>query len=819
LADYDLNHIDFGAVLRREAYTSRNSSPRPRTVFDRASHAAKLRRDYAQSFDGAQAAKDGLDLPPGVGRPAGDYIIVEQAPGGTGKVGMPGKGIRAGAQSHQDNGGRKVVLHVPAGRRDILDQIIADYGGAQVPKGENPPGKARVEAIKAFASFALEKMWRDDQARMPSAEAESCWWGVWCWPDCVADIRSIANKLQLTVAPPERQMTFPDAVVVPIHGQRSGIEMLVWASDGGVAELGTWVDDAAVLDTLGRADQSALVHELADRIDWPGDNVPVVCLLDTGVSRGHPLIEPALASADLHALDPAWGVDDHDGHGSAMSGMLLHGDLTSCLNDWSAPVLRHRMESVKLLPPPGTKSHEERNYGAVTQGAVYLVEAARPDRARVVCSAVTARDVAGDHPTLWSTALDQLASGWTEDPAEEPEPRRLIIQAIGNVPAGQHASEEDPANHPGEDPSQAWNVLTVGGVTFRTDITDAGYERWTPRVGAGEASPHSRTSEAWPPKSAVQPDIVFEAGNRADDPAGMPPREALPSMSSVTTARGGTRPWILPFNATSAATAEAARMAAQIMAENPDCWPETVRALMVHSAEWTPAMKARFGPHGTSKTKVAKLRRIFGYGMPRLDRALASARSDLALVTQVEIQPFAKKDGFQEAHYFPLPWPTRQLQQIGDRTVRLKVVLSYFVEPNPSSMGKLDPAAYQSYGLRSDLQRNLESYEDFRRATNRKAGEMTGKRQTDKGWLFGENAISAGSLHVDVWEGPGAVLASRSAIMVKPVGGWWGERRTLGRRERKGRYALVLGLEAPGIDVDLHTPISAALKTSTTVEV
>lgn len=40
-------------------------------------------------------------------------------------------------------------------------------------------------------------------------------------------------------------------------------------------------------------------------------------------------------------------------------------------------------------------------------------------------------------------------------------------------------------------------------------------------------------------------------------------------------------------NATSAATAQAAYMAAELMSAYPSLWEESIRALMVHSAQWT----------------------------------------------------------------------------------------------------------------------------------------------------------------------------------------------------------------------------------------
>ena len=43
-----------------------------------------------------------------------------------------------------------------------------------------------------------------------------------------------------------------------------------------------------------------------------GQDAPAVCMFDTGVNRGHALIEPALAPDDMHTLNEDWGVDDQD---------------------------------------------------------------------------------------------------------------------------------------------------------------------------------------------------------------------------------------------------------------------------------------------------------------------------------------------------------------------------------------------------------------------------------------------------------------------------------------------------------------------------
>jgi hypothetical protein len=64
----------------------------------------------------------------------------------------------------------------------------------------------------------------------------------------------------------------------------------------------------------------------------------------------------------------------------------------------------------------------------------------------------------------------------------------------------------------------------------------------------------------------------------------------IDSLSLLTTNRDFTRESLATFWATSPATAQAAGMAGTLSARFPDFWPETIRALTVHSAEWTPAM-------------------------------------------------------------------------------------------------------------------------------------------------------------------------------------------------------------------------------------
>lgn len=344
-----------------------------------------------------------------------------------------------------------------------------------------------------------------------------------------------------------------------------------------------------------------------------------------------------------------------------------------------------------------------------------------------------------------------------------------------------------------------------------------------PPAEAGALSPHSRTSVTWPQgRAPFKPELVLEAGNRAISPSG---REilTLDSLSLLTTGSDVARQPLVPFQATSAATAQAARIAARLSAAHPDFWPETIRALMVHSAEWTAPMKLAFAGSGGVRDNYGLVRR-FGYGVPSFGRANASATNHLALIAQSEIQPFRVQGQrrFNECHYYALPLPRQVLESLGNEKVELKITLSYFIEPNPGLSANADPQRYQSHGLRFDLQRKRETLEQFKTRVN--VAEREDPRapfngeEDDQRWTLGPQAVSAGSLHCDVWSGPAIDLLGRDTLCVKPVNGWWRQRASVEICNKRTRYALVVTIKTANVDVDLYTPIKALVDVRTAIQ-
>ena len=402
---------------------------------------------------------------------------------------------------------------------------------------------------------------------------------------------------------------------------------------------------------------------------------------------------------------------------------------------------------------------------------------------------------------------------YIDEPADRAQ--RLFLVSAGNV---RRPFETDHLTRselePVEDPGQAWNALTIGAYTELIDTTGdpEPFPDWEPLAPPGELSPFSRTSvsfrRSWPHK----PEVMFEGGNAARQP-GTDVVDTPGGLQLLTTRSSSLGGRLLTTTAgTSPATAQAGYLAAAIGAAYPSFWPETTRALVVHSARWSERMLQVMSNADTRQKKVAALRR-YGWGVPALDRALRSASDAVTLISQDEIRPY-KAGAMREMNVHGLPWPVDELEALGNTPVEMRIALSYFIEPNPARRGWIRRFRYASHGLRFEVRRATESTKEFRCRINRLAQTEDSDRASSESdadqWFLGPSERVRGSLHVDLWSGTAADLAARGCLAVYPVTGWWKEQQSRDRSDAGVRYSLVVSIEASDIEVDLWTPVSVA---------
>jgi hypothetical protein len=707
----------------------------------------------------------------------------------------------------------KATVYVPNGKEGHFINKVKKYQQENYRNTDNPKNANLVNSIEDVSMALLESLWTDNLQLLPADNSK------WC--EAWLNVNTNESKEQEQIAfffstlenigieyKPDR-IIFPERVVLLINTDRNQLIELMMQSDllaefrAGQEPTGFWVNENTV-------EQQAWVDDLLNRIELT-DSIVKVCVLDTGVNNGHQLLQPILDNSDTLTVNNVWGTNDHyperAGHGTLMAGIAGYGNLENVLISTDKVPITHKLCSVKILPPPTQEQTPKELWGDITAQGIARAEIQNPGMKLVYCMAVTSKeDAEKGRPSSWSGALDNLAYG-------DGENQKLIIVSAGNI-----HDDESWSNYPDsnfvttiENPAQSWNALTVGAFTEKVQVTEEIYKDYLPVANQGELSPFSTTSLVWEKKWPMKPDVVFEGGNLLKAPDGsVTGHEDLDLLST-------SKSFIIkPFdtiNATSAATAKASWFAAKIAYEYPDAWPETIRGLIIHSAEWNNAMLRQMNVRIDRKSDFNNLLKVFGFGVPDLSSALYSKESALTFITQETIQPFSFNDSNQpeinEIHFFNFPWPKELLLSLEANPVKLKITLSYFIEPGAGEIGWKDKYRYQSFGLRFDLN-NGEDEEEFRKKINiaaREEGEEVGSDSGSHRWTIGKNNRSNGSIHSDFWEGTAAELATCNLIAVYPVIGWWRERKHLKKVDTNARYSLIVSLATPIQEVELYTTV------------
>jgi hypothetical protein len=828
MPDEPLPHLFVEGRFLTEKYTYAGQPPVREIrlpVRDRTSHATTVREQLNQAREENERQR-GVTTPPG--EPAPIILEIRSEPGFDLKLDSVEdrrKGIEV-ACVRTEGDVQVATVHVPEGALTHFFKRVEEYltedtkGTAKTPA--HPKNQELIETIAQLRLATLRSFWTDEAVEFPP-EHRSIWWEVWLrasgeqspWDT----FRLLAEDKGLQVG--TETIRFPDRLVGLVFGTATQLSSSAEMLDL-MAELRKAKENPAAFIGLTPKEQAEWVEAFLPRLTPPSGDAPAVCLLDGGVIL-NPLVRPALEPVDCHRFDPSWPLADTPGpsadtHGTEMAGVALYGERLADHLAGNAPVvLRHRLESVRILPPRPL-ANDPRLYGYITSQAASLVEITAPTRLRTFCLPVTTDGRDLGKPSSWSGVVDQLCAGIADE-----NPRLFVISAGNTDPAQRHRYPESNDTDPVQDPAQAWNAVTVGAYTdlWEFDQANPQFSGCVAIAPHGDLSPSSTTSLSWNRDWPIKPDVVLEGGNQVMRP-GTATVFDPEQMAMLTTAHATAGTLLVDFRDTSAAAAQAARMATILQAEYPNLWPETVRALLIHSAEWTDAMRRAFGAR--QRDLVNRLRR-YGYGVPSLARARHSARNSLTLIVQQTIQPYVEEAGVvktKDMGLHDLPWPKEQLLALGEKTVTMRVTLSYFIEPKP---GRRDGFVktrhrYQSHGLRFEVRRPEETLDQFRQRVSKAARDEDDEYEPvgdASGWELGPQVRTRGSVHSDWWTGSAAALANSGHIAVYPVSGWWREAK--GHHwTKEARYALVVTIRTEEQHIDIYTPVKAMIEVPVPVE-
>ena len=778
---------------------------------DRFPHAKKIEHDL-------EAASEAREV---VEQRGGEYLQFNSSPGYgidpdkfenlTSKVHL--LGIRQSDDT--DSPVVSATVYVPSGKADFFVNKVHDYAdNDKNTKTGNWKNKAFVESIDSVTQVSPRTLWSDDAAAFPGVLP------IWCeiWIDTTQSDPERVNDgfaeccKRNAVEYSEKHIVFPEHIVVLAKVNAKQLDYL-FNDIGGISEIRRLAEPNSDLLDFDPRSQRELTDNLQGRVKGPQNSDISVCLLDSGMNASHPLLSPAINGQNsVLAAEPGWPSNDDEGHGTQMAGVALYDDLKEQLISSNVVSLHSSIESVRIFPQRG--SNERELYGLVTSDAMATIETEHPERNRIYCMAVTDKGSQCDgRPSSWSAKLDDLIADAASEGAGH---QRLCMVSAGNLMNNDASIKPyTGANKraPVEDPAQSWNALSLGAYTDCVTVKQGGYDGYQAVAPKGGLSPYSRTSVIWKGDWPIKPEICCEGGNRLtngysyQDPS---------DLGKLTTSNAISKHYFDEVRATSAATAQAAWMAAQILEAYPTLWPETVRGLLVHSARWTDEMKKAFlGASAKSKSARKTLLRSCGWGVPHLDYALGCLGNRVNLIIQGEIQPFNDHGKTNEMKLHELPWPSEELLKLGTVSTELRVTLSYFVEPNPGDRGWKNKFHYASCGLRFQVVGPNQSKEDLLKSVSKKMRDDdndTGGSNGSEDWYLGSQNRDRGSIHSDFKQMTAAELSSSRCIVIYPVYGWWAKRKALGKMANRIRYSLIVTIETPEIESQLYNEVATQVK-------
>ncbi len=521
----------------------------------------------------------------------------------------------------------------------------------------------------------------------------------------------------------------------------------------------------------------------------PPPTAPIVCVVDSGIREGHPLIEPSMMPGKSRSFPASLGPPIPNvnaspaGHGTLVAGLAVFGDV------------RRHVEARKF-------TSSARLINARMLGDQSELDTNRQPFLREVVD-----HVAPDCRILnLSLGLEEPASKLTRFGAELDELVRshgaLLIVSSGNreiQDLGSPRRARYPTWMEHDDnrvcaPGESLNALTVGGIAPREDAGAQKPEE--ERVAEpGAPSPFARAGSL---KGLIKPEVVDVAGNLVFD------TELKQFMNNISTARVlTTRPdfaaggrLLVHEVGTSLAAPKIANLAAAILAKHPEAGPNLMRALIINSARH---------PEEVAAWTMQRRLRLCGFGVPNEDRALYCSNRLATLYHEGTILP-------NEVQLFEIPVPREFAEANGAK--RIWVTVAY--DPPTTVFDELNIAGIRigthlARGDRSEAE-VLTAVSEVEAAAEQADGEpeeslgKKGKRPVFWRGKYPYRMQSAGSVYKNLFEWKRGFYGEsyRLALVARAV-------RPAHQAEAQS-FAVVVGLESEDAGVNVFNTVKTRVE-------
>ncbi len=378
-----------------------------------------------------------------------------------------------------------------------------------------------------------------------------------------------------------------------------------------------------------------------------------ILVVDSGITANHPLLRPALGDAQAfpqrEAREDTGGPEDSVGHGTAVSGLAVYGDIRESI-EAGRFIPEVRLFSARVLDDEGEYDRDELIQNQLEHAIRYFID--NYPQCRVVNISLGDLRVflrENERQLRLAAHIDDLAYRYREHEI-------VFVVSAGNYTheGGQrdcHITEYPMYLLSDEariiDPASAALAVTVGslatGNTPFTHASDAGVQAVAGEVGF--PSPFTRTGfgvdgMVKPELVALGGDYAFSRGTIVPDPGlGVPTtcKDFLPPGGQLFCSPAGT----------SFAAPSVSNVAAKLFTHFPEASSNMIRCLLADAAQIPTSRPGSLDGADQDETVM----RVYGYGMTDYDRAAYSAQNDVLLLAQGDVA----LDSYQLYEIPPIP--------------------------------------------------------------------------------------------------------------------------------------------------------------------
>ncbi len=525
----------------------------------------------------------------------------------------------------------------------------------------------------------------------------------------------------------------------------------------------------------------------------PEETAPAICIVDSGILEGHPLLEASILTDKSKSFPDELGPPipaspvNRASHGTEVAGIALYGDVGACFRDKAFNSL-YWLVNARILDDQNALHPDRMPYMRS------IVEHAR-NRCKVFNLSFGLEPCRGELST-YSVELDALSREFGV----------LFVISSGNYDVFNHFNGELPKENypkfmmkPGWEvlnPAESLNSLTVGGLTPDgppfVDFPDL--------KEVGEARAPSPFSCSGSIKNVVKPELIELAGNLAFNTGTNQWFDGDPALRVLTTGASFTEGKLLNYQCgTSYSTPKVSNMAAALLVHYPEAQVNLIRALLVQSAKY---------PTAISDWPKEQLIRLCGFGVPNLDRALYCRPQRVTLYYQGTIT-------MDEVIVFDVPVPQEFSRASGSKTITVTVAY----DPPTSATNATQPTGIKlNWGLaRGDVTLNALKKAIAEEAKTEREERLTGgkKKITAKKKEKRKSEFMATKLpkrsqqrgtiqkNMFIWKRGEYGETYRLALIAKAV--------RLSHQEDSQTYAVVVTLECEDTAINIYSQVRERL--------